>query len=217
MNRNYIKLFVVFGTVLLSFFTFLSTRYEYSTVSGVSVLLSLVFALPIFMHYNYNFFKNKKIKIPYLVIMIILYFIVFSIILLLLLDIFLPIAYTVDENNVRIPTDIFLRFDTFKTIFSNLLFMTTSWLMLLFNFVDLDKDEAKTNYVLTIIVSFIILLIHINFYINPDLRGIINVQAIGEKAFYIIQNYIYFGLMYTMILVNKLFNKIISTTPYRKR
>ena len=68
--------------------------------------------------------------------------------------------------------------------------------------IDLEKTESKTNYILTIVVSLIIIIIHIHFYINPNLKGIINIQMVGEKASYIIQNYICFGIMYMLILIN---------------
>ena len=108
MNKNYFKLFMVIVTVLLSFFTFLSTRYEFSTVNSISVLLSFIFSLPIIMHIKYNAIKKNKIKLIYLIIMIILYLLSFLIILCLILDV---IIY---QNNI------FIKFDTIKGIFSNL-------------------------------------------------------------------------------------------------
>ena len=202
MNKNYLKLCVVTVTILLSFFTFLSTRYEYSNIGSTIVPISFLISLPIFMHIKYKDLKNSKIKTPYLITMTILYLISISIILFIMYDIFFPIAYQVDENNIKIPTNIFIKFDNFKMIFSTFLFMITSWLMLLFSFIDLEKTESKTNYILTIVVSLIIIIIHIHFYINPNLKEIINIQMVGEKASYIIQNYIYFGLMYMLILIN---------------
>ena len=195
MNKNYIKLYIIIITVLLSFYTFLSTRYEYSTVSEISIVLSFIFALPILMHSKYNIIKKEKIKIVYLIIMLILYLISFIIILCLLIDI------------IKYQNSIFIIFDTIKVIFSNLLFMTTSWLMLLINFIDIDKEERKETYIITIIVLSVIILVHINYYINPNLKTIINETTIGEKALYITQNYIYFGIMYILILISKLIKK----------
>lgn len=197
MNKNYIKLYLIIITVLLSFYTFLSTRYEYSTVSEISIVLSFIFALPILMHSKYNIIKKEKIKIVYLIIMLILYLISFIIILCLLIDI------------IKYQNSIFIIFDTIKVIFSNLLFMTTSWLMLLINFIDIDKEERKETYIITIIVLSVIILVHINYYINLNLKTIINETTIGEKALYITQNYIYFGLMYILILIKKFINKIL--------
>ena len=179
---------------MLSFFTFLSTRYEYSTISAVSILLSLFFAIPIIMHSKINVVKNKKHKLIYKVIMFVLYFTSFLIVLLLVLDI---IIY---QN------DLFLKFDRFKEIFSNLLFMITSWLMLFFSFTGIEEKESKTNFVLNIIVLLVVILVHVNYFINPNLNTLINERTVGEKAFYITQNYIYFGFMYVLLIINKLIN-----------
>lgn len=196
MNKKYIKLIIIIITTLISFYTFLSTRYEYSIVSEISVLLSLIFSLPIIMHYEYSYIKKEKFKTIYLTIMLILYFISFAIISLLLIEII--------NNQI----DIFIKFETSKVIFTNLLFMTTSWLMLFTAFIDIDKEEEKVNFIITIIVLLIVILVHINYYINQNLKTIINESTIGEKALYITQNYIYFGIMYVLILISKLVKKI---------
>ena len=177
MNRNIVKLFFVVITVLLSFFTFLSTRYEYSTMSGISVLLSLFFAIPIIMHSKMNIIKNKKIKLIYRIIMYVLYVVSFLIVLSLTLDM------VVNQTN--------------------LLFMTTSWLILFYSFTGLEEKESKTNFVLNIIVMVVIILVHLNYFINPNLQTIISETTIGEKALYITQNYIYFGIMYVLLIINR--------------
>lgn len=192
MNKNMIKLFFVVITVLLSFFTFLSTRYENSTMSVVSVLLSLVFAIPFIMQNKTSVIKNQKQKVIYKGIMYALYLVSFLIVLFLTLDI------------ITSQTDIFMKFDRFKEVFSNLLFMTTSWLMLFFSFIELDEQGTRTNFALTVIVSLVIILIHLAYFISPNLKTIINDSQIGEKAIYITQNYIYFGIMYVLLLINKL-------------
>lgn len=191
MNKNMIKIFFVVITVVLSFFTFLSTRYEYSTMSGVGVLLSFVFALPIIMHSKQKLIKNKIVKITYKGIMYTLYFVSFLIVLFLTLDI------------ITCQTDIFIKFDRAKEVFSNLLFMTTSWLILIFSFIDIEKQETKTNFILNIVVLSVVILIHINYFINPNLKTIINESSVGEKALYITQNYIYFGFMYVLLIINR--------------
>lgn len=195
MNKNMIKLFFVLITVLLSFLTFLSTRYENSTMSVISVLLSLFFAIPFIMQSKTSTINNKKQKVLYKSIMYSLYSISFLIVLFLNLDI------------ITSQTDIFMKFDRFKEVFSNLLFMTTSWLMLSFSFGELEEQTNKTNFVLTIIVSLVIILIHLAYFISPNLKTIINDSQIGEKAIYITQNYIYFGIMYALLLINKLVNQ----------
>ena len=41
----------------------------------------------------------------------------------------------------------------------------------------------------------------------PNLQTIISETTVGEKALYITQNYIYFGIMYVLLLINKLVNQ----------
>ena len=192
MNKNMIKLFFVVITVLLSFLTFLSTRYENSTMSVVSVLLSLVFAIPFIMQSKTNVIKKQKQKVIYKGIIYALYLVSFLIVLFLTLDI------------ITSQTDIFMKFDRFKEVFSNLLFMTTSWLMLFFSYIELEEQGTRTNFTLTVIVSIVIILVHLAYFISPNLKTIINDSQIGEKAIYIAQNYIYFGIMYVLLLINKL-------------
>jgi len=194
MNKKYIKLFMIIITVLLSFFTFLSTRYEYSTVSEMSVLLSLFFSLPIVMHSKYNMIKNRKIKLIYLIVMVILYLSSFLIIFCLIWEIIMC------KNNI------FLKFDTFREIFANLLFMTMSWLLLFFSFLGIECRENEISFILNIVVLVIVILVHVNYFVNPNLKTIINESMIGEKAFYITQNYIYFGFMYFLLILNQLLN-----------
>ena len=74
------------------------------------------------------------------------------------------------------------------------------------DYIEERYTKNKTNFVLTIIVSLVIILIHLAYFISPNLKTIINDSQIGEKAIYITQNYIYFGIMYTLLLINKLVN-----------
>ena len=126
--------------------------------------------------------------------MYVLYFVSFIIILLLALDI---IVYQ---------TNLFLKFDSLKEIFSNLLFMTSSWLILFFSFNGLDEKESKINFIVNIIVMLIVILVHLNYFINPNLKTIIKESSIGEKAVYITQNYIYFGIMYILLILYNYIN-----------
>ena len=196
-KNNYIKLSIVSLTVLLSFLTFLSTRHEHSNIGSLIVPISLILVLPIFMHYKYKSVKKTKFKIPYLVVMVILYIFNLFVFVSLIFEIFVPMAYTIEM-------DIFSKFNSFKDMFSVILFMMVLWFILFLSFDDLDKEEAKTNYILTIFVSLIIVLIHINFYINPYLYPLVGYNISGENALYITQNYSYFTLMYTAIIINKI-------------
>ena len=81
--------------------------------------------------------------------------------------------------------------------------MTTSWLILFLSFTEIEEKESKINFILNIIVLLVVILVHLNYFINPNLKTIINETTIGEKALYITQNYIYFGIMYVLLIINK--------------
>ena len=69
---------------------------------------------------------------------------------------------------------------------------------------DNNKELSSRAENLFIFVSLIIVLIHINFYINPYLHPLVEYDISGENALYITQNYSYFTLMYTAIIINKI-------------
>lgn len=206
---NYIKLTFIFITILISLYTFLSTRYEYALVNGMIVPVALVFSIPIFISYKYNDIKNPKFRVICTAIMVILYVLDAIFLSMLIIQIFGISAYLIDETGLKIPSSngIFQDIKEFNTFFLPLLFMTTSWLMLFINFSEIDKIESKTNNYLMIIVCLIILLIHLNYYVNPNLRPEINWSSVDERAPYITQNYLYFAIMYGVIIVKKFLNK----------
>ena len=145
------------------------------------------------MHYNYSKAKFTKHKRFYLPIMIILYIINLIVAFLLIYEIFFP--YTLE-------IDIFRKFYSFKVMISTLLFMILSWLMLFLCFTNLDKKDNKTNFILTILVCLLIISIHLNFYINPNLN-LESKSIINMPSLYITQNYIYFAFLYLMLIVNE--------------
>ena len=206
---NYIRLAFVFVTILVSFFTFLATRYEYALVNGMIVPFALIFAIPIFISYKCNDIKNPKVKSAMTIIMTILYILDVTLLSMLIVQVFGIPAYFIDEVGSKLSNSdgILQSFQEFNIFFMPLLFMTVSWLMIFINFSELDKIESKTNNYLMITVSLVILLIHINFYINPNLQLEMNIRRIGERAPYIIQNYPYFVIMYGAIFIKKFLNK----------
>lgn len=173
------------------------------------VPISLVFSIPIFMNYKYSDIKKTKFKIPYLVIMTILYIIDMVFVSIVIFEFFYSSAYMIGASGIKvtISKDVFQTLKEFNVIFSPLLFMVTSWLMLFVNFSEIDKKESRTNYFLTILSCVVIILIHINFYMNPYLRPEINLIRVDERAPYITQNYIYFTIMYGVIIMKKFLNK----------
>lgn len=188
MNKKNIKFILSLISVLISFIVFIVTRYENSEVNSLAIPLSFVFALPIFMHYKYKKYKNTKFNKIYLIVLVLLYtvcaFILSSI----------EISYLLSINNI---------FRLFNSLNITLIFMTLSWLILFFEFDDLSNECINTDFYLTVLVSIIIILIHINYCLNFNLRVINNSNSIGENAIYLIQNYWYFSIMYIVVLVNK--------------
>ena len=191
--HKYIKLFIVSITVLISFLTFIGTRDESSYIGSLAVPYSLILMLPIFMHYNYNKVKLTKYKKIYLLIMIVLYIINLIVGFLLIYEIFYPFTLEIDT---------FRKFYSFKVMISTLLFMSLSWLMLFLCFANLDKKENRTNFILTNLVCLLIISIHLNFYINPNLN-LDSKSIINMPSLYITQNYIYFAFLYLMLIVNE--------------
>ena len=182
-------------SMLMVFYSFLLMTENKKKI----ILMSSMFIFGIFMA-NLSFGLGIKTFYNYFagnaIIMYVLYLTSFLIVLSLVLDMIIN------------QTNLFLMFDNLKEKFSNLLFMTTSWLILFYSFTGFEEKESKTNFVLNIIVMVVIILVHLNYFINPNLQTIISETTIGEKALYITQNYIYFGIMYVLLIANK-FIKVI--------
>ena len=191
MNKKHIKFIFSLISVLISFIVFIVTRYENSEINSLVIPLSFLFALPIFMHYKYKKYKNTKFNKIYLIVLIILYtvcaFILSSI----------EISYLFSMNNI---------FRLFNSLNITLIFMTLSWLILFFEFNDLSNEYFNTDFYLTILVSITIILIHINYCLNPNLSVIDDTVMVEENAIYLIQNYSYFSIMYIVVLINKVKN-----------
>src|SRR5574344_1456873 len=206
-KKNFIKLCIGLLAIMISFFVFIITRYDYSKVNVLMIPLGFALALPIFMNYKYKSISDNKFKKIYLMIMIIFYIMSFIILMLLIISVFGNFAYMIDANGNRLGEyNLFGNLDEFNNIFSVLFFMATSWLMLFVLFNDIDRKVSRINYILVIIASVIIILINTNYLLNPNLQKDINVRLIDEKALYVTQNYIYFGIMYSVSIVNRFIN-----------
>jgi hypothetical protein len=81
--------------------------------------------------------------------------------------------------------------------------------MLLFSFSNIFHKTNKINYILTIVVSIIIILIHLRYYFDPNFANNLIDGSEGTKYsyIYIIQNYIYFTIMYIIVLIHEAINK----------
>lgn len=191
MNKKYIKFIFSLLSILISFVIFIVTRYENSRINSLVIPLSFVFALPIFMHYKYKNYKNSKFSKLYLIVLIFLY--VVCVFILSTIE----ISYLLSINNI---------FGLFNSLNITLIFMTLSWLILFFEFDDLNNELLNTDFYLTVLVSITIILIHINYCLNSNLNVIDDVVMEEENAIYLIQNYFYFSIMYIVTLINKVKN-----------
>lgn len=191
MNKKYIKFIFSLISILISFIVFIVTRYENSRINSLVIPLSFVFALPIFMHYKYKNYKNSKFSKLYLIVLIFLY--VVCVFILSTIE----ISYLLSINNI---------FRLFNSLNIALIFMTLSWLILFFEFDNLNNEFLNTDFYLTILVSITIILIHINYCLNPNLNVIEDTVMVEENAIYLIQNYSYFSIMYIVALINKVKN-----------
>jgi len=189
MSKKYIKFALSLISVLLSFIIFIVTRYESSETNALILPVAFIFAIPIFMHYKYKVFKDKKFSKLYLSIFITLY-IVSSILLILVIS-----SFQLSLINI-------LRL--FNSFGVTLIFMILSWLILFFEFDELDDKCINADFYISILVFITVILIHTNFCLNPNLYIKNNIYSVGENAGYLIQNYLYFSIMYIVVLINKI-------------
>lgn len=196
---KYIRLVLIFTAVLLSIFTFLATRDEHSRVFAAAAIVPLFMVLPIFMQYRYRKINNHKQL--YSTVMIILYLILFTFILLCIINSCCTTVTFFDGEEYQSSFDLYMALDNLTIMFKYLLFMCSSWLILLINLNNIDKDDSKTNTILIIVVSLIVILIHLNYYANSNLH--IALENAEDKISYITQNYIYIGFIYILIIYNE--------------
>ena len=78
--------------------------------------------------------------------------------------------------------------------------------MILLSIDDIFYETDKKNDYLTMLVTVIILLVHLNYYFNPRFKNT-NTFLVQESYIYVEQNYIYFFLLYAITIINKLIKK----------
>ena len=172
MSKKFIKFVLGLISVLLTFVIFIATRYKYSETNALILPVAFFFSIPIFMHYKYKVFKEKKFSKLYLISFITLY-VISAILLIVIIS-----SFYFSLNNI-------LRL--FNSFGVTLIYMILSWLILFFEFDDLDNECTKSEFSIGVLVYITIILIHVNFCLNSNLVGINNVYEIGERAGYLIQ------------------------------
>lgn len=189
MSKKFIKFVLGLMSVLLTFVIFIVTRYKYSEINALILPVAFFFAIPIFMHYKYKVFKDKKFSKLYLILFITLY-VISAILLIVIIS-----SFYFSLNNI-------LRL--FNSFGVTLIFMILSWLILFFEFDDMDVECTDSEFYIGTLVYVTVILIHVNFCLNSNLVVKNNVNLIGENAVYLIQNYSYFSVMYIVVLINKI-------------
>ena len=195
MNKKEIFKFIFVLLVVIISFNFMLITEEIGLNSMFNILniIDFFLALTIFMFYNMK--RIKKFKFIYDVILMLL--IVFSTLVILYI-LYTSISCFSSVNCLMEDNVLFIA-----------LYPTILFLMLLFSFNDIFHKTNKTNYILTITLNTIILLIHLRYYFDPNfinnlLDGDLGIQY---SYVYVAQNYVYFIIMYIVILSQKIINK----------
>lgn len=193
-KKELVKNFIVLLAVVISFYFMINANSTgINSIFNLLNIIDFMFALTIFMFCNMK--KVKKNKFVYDVILMLLMFFSAAWICYLIYNIivcFASVNCEIENNNIFI-----------------LLYPTILFLMILFNINDIYKKTDKINYILTIVVSVVIILIHLRYYFNPNFANNIIENFDGNEYTenYVIQNYIYFTIMYLIVLINKAINK----------
>lgn len=188
-----IKYIFICVTAVISFYFLTTSEVGFGPAFGLPMIFAFLFALTIFMFFNMN--KIKKNKFIYDVILLLL--------MIFTIGIFLYSIYC--DIRCYFDARCMINFDSsFTMIFSMFLFV-----MLLFGFIDIFNKTNKTNDILTIVVSSLIILIHVRYYLDPNfIHKIVQGEYIQYSYYYITQNYIYFIIMYTVVMLHRKMNKI---------
>jgi hypothetical protein len=195
MNKKEIIkfIFVLLAAVISFDFMIKTEEVGLNSMFNIVNVIDFFFALTIFMFYNMK--KIKRYKFIYDVTLMLL--MVFSAALVIyflysLISCFISINCSMEN-----------------TTFFIILYPTILFLMLLFSFSNIFDKTNKINCILTIGVSIIIILIHLRYYFDPNFANNLIDGSEGTKYsyIYIIQNYIYFTIMYIIVLIHEAINK----------
>jgi hypothetical protein len=185
-KRGLIKFIFVFITFIISMTIVTSPWYGFGSIFNPVFLADIIIALSIFMYSNK---KNVK-KYNFIYNVFNLLFIVVS---------FVFIAYYIYSSfDCFFDSSCSMELTTQSAIFYPMFLL----LITLFSFKDLFKKTNKTNDLLIILTSSIIILAHIRYYIEPNLLG-----DSQYKYNFLLQGYVYFNIMYILLLIHYKLNK----------
>ena len=187
-----IKYIFIFIAIFISLY-FSGEMFYQSGIKGFSliILFNSLLVLTIYMYSNKD--RIKKFKFIYDVILIL-----FSL-LYIFLFLYIIWGYIICFSNYNCSPE-----------FQGILFIALSLMMLVFNFKDIFHQSNKTNDILTIIVSLLIILIHLRYYYDPYLVYYLIKEDFYQEYLYnyVTQNYGYFTMMYFILLIHRKINQM---------
>lgn len=192
-KRGIISFIFVFLATLISFYFMIFTSMIFSNESIWTLLLISIIPITIFMYQELKYIKKPKIKFIYDILLLLL--------TIASIGIIIYIAYTIiscafSEN---------CSYELF-TIYT-ILYIPTIVAIFLLSIPNIFRKTNKLNDYLTIIASIIIVLIHLRYYIDPNLLNNIYPNMSGNDIF-VTQDYIYFIILVVTVILHKFINRV---------
>jgi len=195
MNKKEIIKFVfVLLTVVCSFnFMLIIEEVGLDSMFNIVNVIDFFFALTIFMFCNMKKIKRHKF--------------IYDVTLMLLMILSAAWIFFFIYSSISCLVSINCSMES--SAFFIILYPAVLFLMLFFSFSDIFNKTNKTNYILTIVVCIIVLLVHLRYYFDPNFaNNLIDGNEGAQYSYvYVIQNYIYFAIMYIVVLTQKIINK----------
>jgi hypothetical protein len=193
-KRGLIKYTFLIIAAAISFYFMITSDTGFEDRPGILALYSLPIAITVFMFVNKN--KIKKFKFIYDVTLMLL---------IIACALFLGfLCY--DQISCYFDVQCSPSYDAIFLI----LYPTVLFTMIFLSFNDINNKTNKTNDILTIVISSLIILIHLRYYFEPNfVDKLIKGDIFNDfSSSYITQNYIYFTLMYLIVLIHNRVNKV---------
>ena len=185
MKNNIINIILL---LIIAIFTFTFNNLS----DNLDFIISLIFSITIIM-----FYKRKSIKSK-------IYNVVNDIFLLLSI---LSLGYImISTINCMIDIHCYNNYE-----FEGIVILYTLLLTLLFiNIIDIKKKKTKLYNILFSLVNIVVLIIYFRYYFDDSfIHNYININKndMYITHIYIIQNYIYFNILYSCLLIGYFINK----------
>lgn len=199
MNKKELfKLELLVVAIILSFIALISST---EIILGVFAAFTITIAVTIFLIYKYKDTESKKLKTLMIVLSIISGIMILYILYILLGTHAYQIIHDYYGNEIKI-INYAERIKEIVTFLSLFIYFISMFLSLLLCFDDLDKKTNKVNYILTVIVTILAIIVSINFLVNPY------INSLPDKVHCLLQNYPYFSIMYIGIIIHRFINKV---------